>query len=435
MLGDENAFIKIVGGMVLIFGLLKFAKEAPDLIKDFFAGDMFKGLNLKPGVKNRIQDNDLLMRGINGVASGIGGAKNRIQANRDRINMNKNGEERSGFGKIMHGAGSALRGFSIGSATGAVKSQNRSIKLDDLLNEEVAGAQRNENVDTSLENLKDGTFMRGIQTQFQNANKRIGLVNDDHMNSNTIDALTTSLDSFNKAFKMISEDTQVKQLETQRDRAIANVNLDDIQLSAEEMDHIGVDIYSETGLEQGDPNYDELFNERVMAARKQQWIQKRNEIKSAYDDLIFEQTAKAMNKPGAKEMAKGAYADIQSTLKKYGAAFDQNEDISNKWADLQSVLKSATASDEDKEAKQREFDEYIKPLCGKLDQNAYLELIKLSEGAEKIKEGQGLTSEEWASLKTARKDATNIVEVSNIIKEQNNLKDSSANDDKKNNNK
>lgn len=74
---DVNGWIllKSVTMVVLILGLLKFAKEAPELFKSIMdnGGGLFKNLDLKPGAKRRIESNDYAMKGLSAGAGAVSG--------------------------------------------------------------------------------------------------------------------------------------------------------------------------------------------------------------------------------------------------------------------------------------------------------------------------------------------------------------------------
>ena len=79
MTGVKGDFlVKAITMVVLILGLLKFAKEAPELFKSLFdnGGGLFKGLNFKPGVKGRIESNEYAMKGMSAVTGARSGLKN-----------------------------------------------------------------------------------------------------------------------------------------------------------------------------------------------------------------------------------------------------------------------------------------------------------------------------------------------------------------------
>ena len=114
--------------VVLILGLLKFAKEAPELFKALFdnGGGLFKGLNFKPGIKNRIESNEYGMKGISmatGAISGGAGAawKRWKQAGGSKDNLSA--------GNILAGLSAAPRGVLTGTKSGWT---NSSKTLKDL---------------------------------------------------------------------------------------------------------------------------------------------------------------------------------------------------------------------------------------------------------------------------------------------------------------
>ena len=76
---NGGILLKSVTMVVLILGLLKFAKEAPELFKSIMdnGGGLFKNLDLKPGAKRRVESNDYAMKGI----STLGGAAAGVAAN------------------------------------------------------------------------------------------------------------------------------------------------------------------------------------------------------------------------------------------------------------------------------------------------------------------------------------------------------------------
>lgn len=110
-------FLRSIVMVILILGLLKFAKEAPELFKALFdtGGGLFKGLNFKPGVKSRIESNDYAMKGIStatGAISGGAGAawKRWKQAGGSKDNIS--------LGNVLTGLSAAPRGILTGAKSG-----------------------------------------------------------------------------------------------------------------------------------------------------------------------------------------------------------------------------------------------------------------------------------------------------------------------------
>lgn len=72
---QTDGFTKCVATVVLILGILRFCQDAPSLFKEIFdtGSGLFSGINLKPGVKNRLEENKGLMWGYNKAAAITGG--------------------------------------------------------------------------------------------------------------------------------------------------------------------------------------------------------------------------------------------------------------------------------------------------------------------------------------------------------------------------
>ena len=122
---DVNGWIllKSVTMVVLILGLLKFAKEAPELFKSIMdnGGGLFKNLDLKPGAKRRVESNEYAMKGLSagaGTVSGIAAsfAQRYRQAGHDADgNKLKNA---SRIGKVLTALSAAPRGLITGTKAG-----------------------------------------------------------------------------------------------------------------------------------------------------------------------------------------------------------------------------------------------------------------------------------------------------------------------------
>lgn len=72
----SDAFTRCVATVILILGILRFCQDAPGLFKELFdmGGGLFSGINVKPGVKSRLEENKALMAGFNKAATVTGGA-------------------------------------------------------------------------------------------------------------------------------------------------------------------------------------------------------------------------------------------------------------------------------------------------------------------------------------------------------------------------
>lgn len=119
---NAGLLLKGITAVVLILGLLKFAKEAPELFKSIMdnGGNLFKGINFKPGAGKRIQENDYAMRalstGVGGISGMVGNVAKRFQQSR----TNADGTERqtSRFGSILTSLTAAPRGVISGAKSG-----------------------------------------------------------------------------------------------------------------------------------------------------------------------------------------------------------------------------------------------------------------------------------------------------------------------------
>ena len=125
-----DAFTQCIATVLLILGVLKFCQEAPDLFKQIFAagGDLLQGVNLKPGMKSRIEDNKLAMKGYGALAAGTGGMRARAgnAFNKRYDAYQKAHPTNSTLEKGLYGAkaglsalGEGLRGFGVGLKNGA----------------------------------------------------------------------------------------------------------------------------------------------------------------------------------------------------------------------------------------------------------------------------------------------------------------------------
>lgn len=129
-----DPFVKAITMVVLILGLLKFAKEAPELFKSLFdnGGGLFKGLNFKPGVKGRIESNEYAMKGMSmATGAALGAAAGGFQRYRQAM-FDKDGNRfknaNSGFG-VLTALTAAPRGLISGAKSGL---KNNASSLKDL---------------------------------------------------------------------------------------------------------------------------------------------------------------------------------------------------------------------------------------------------------------------------------------------------------------
>ena len=120
---EGGIVVKALATVALILGLLKFAKDAPDLFKTMFdtGGGLFSGLDLKPGMKRRIEDNSLAMKGMSAGLGGIGGmVGNMAMGAYNSYNKNaKSGNPKGNAVAALKAAGSGLASAPRGLVSGA----------------------------------------------------------------------------------------------------------------------------------------------------------------------------------------------------------------------------------------------------------------------------------------------------------------------------
>lgn len=120
---EGNFLIKAIATVCLILGLLKFAKEAPGLLKTIFSSStgLLAGLDWKPGVKRRISENEYAMKGMSAVGGAVGGAVGSFRmARRNYLkNSDVQGDDPwASAAAIGHGLGAGIRGVVSGAKTG-----------------------------------------------------------------------------------------------------------------------------------------------------------------------------------------------------------------------------------------------------------------------------------------------------------------------------
>lgn len=71
---DLGIMGKSVATICMILGIFKFAKDLPDLMKELGTGDLFAGMNFKPGIRGRIESNDYFMKSLGAAQGVVGGA-------------------------------------------------------------------------------------------------------------------------------------------------------------------------------------------------------------------------------------------------------------------------------------------------------------------------------------------------------------------------
>ena len=119
--GITGGFLtKALATVCLILGLLKFAKDAPQLFKTIFAsgGGLFAGLDWKPGMKRRVSENEYAMKGLSMGAGAVGGLGTSVMAAREAYKRTKPEGDVDGLG-LAYGAWSFARSIPRGVISGA----------------------------------------------------------------------------------------------------------------------------------------------------------------------------------------------------------------------------------------------------------------------------------------------------------------------------
>ena len=127
----ENFVLRMIATVALLFGLLQFAKEAPELFKAIFStgSGFFDGLDLKPGVKKRIEGNDYLMKGMSGASNAVG----RVRGTMAQYNKDEKGKLHTLGGVMRNLPRDLKRGFQNGMGENSAKS------LKDMRSQHISG--------------------------------------------------------------------------------------------------------------------------------------------------------------------------------------------------------------------------------------------------------------------------------------------------------
>lgn len=121
---STSPLVKCIATVCLILGLLKFAKDAPDLFKALFStnGGIFSGLNLKPGVAKRMEENTY---GMKAIGAGLGAATGMIGAG---VNSYKNAKAKNGDNVGKRFDAKALGAGIVGGARGMITGGKHGMK-------------------------------------------------------------------------------------------------------------------------------------------------------------------------------------------------------------------------------------------------------------------------------------------------------------------
>lgn len=138
--GVSGGFLtRALATVCLILGLLKFAKDAPQLFKTIFAsgGGLFAGMDWKPGMKRRVSENEYAMKGIGATTGAIGGIGSSLMAG---WNAYKRMDPEGSIGKFGAGAYAAYSGIRnlprgiISGAKAGLKNSPKELSGKNLMN-------------------------------------------------------------------------------------------------------------------------------------------------------------------------------------------------------------------------------------------------------------------------------------------------------------
>lgn len=168
-----DLLLRSITMVILILGLLKFAKEAPELFKSIMdnGGGLFKNLDLKPGAKRRVESNDYAMKGISAVGGALTGAAANVAK---RYKLAGENEKSNAVTRAITALSAAPRGLITGTKAGW---ENSSKTIKDL--KKTYGASIDD-AHASLQRAYDGN----LHTRFRNDYR--GLRNMEIMNSESV---------------------------------------------------------------------------------------------------------------------------------------------------------------------------------------------------------------------------------------------------------
>lgn len=174
---SDNPLVVCIATVVLILGLLNFAKQAPELVKEMLNnGGIMNGLDFKPGVKKRITDNEYAMKGASTAIGGAGGAignfARRYNERRGQQNDDKRGV--AAWGNIASAAAYAVRGVPRGMVAGGkngFKNSMDDLSISDTIQQFNQGVSTGQKEGVRVENLKREA---PTKAPFENSNNIFG---------------------------------------------------------------------------------------------------------------------------------------------------------------------------------------------------------------------------------------------------------------------
>lgn len=176
---NDSVITKCVATVILILGVLKFCQIAPDLFKEIFSAgnNLLKDVNLKPGMKSRIEDNKVAMKGMSTVTGIAAGGAHRFMNgykeghdNLDGLGDSWAGKAVKSFGGLLNGVLSLPRGLIAGGVGGWNNDSSR-------LNREMFENAATEGARTAQNSHENRRFLRRTHdnaAQFLHESTHIG---------------------------------------------------------------------------------------------------------------------------------------------------------------------------------------------------------------------------------------------------------------------
>ncbi len=170
-----------LANILLILGILKFAKDCPQLFKDVFSSNsgMFAGMNFKPGIKKNLESNEYGMKaGAIGVGAIGGGIAATYQSFKNRYSVLKENNDNASDNHShigLRSAGYALKDLPrgiIAGGKGGYKNRTGKVSLQDTANAATRGSASGVAAYNANENL-GANFGERVSNRIRNRGENI----------------------------------------------------------------------------------------------------------------------------------------------------------------------------------------------------------------------------------------------------------------------
>ncbi len=447
----SDSFTKCVATVILILGILRFCQDAPGLFKELFdtGSGLFSGINFKPGVKNRLEENKALMAGYNKAATITGGAIGQFKRQYD-LNRKTAGNtpvsEHKGLA-ALNAMPAALRGIVQGakqksnqttlgmdSWKNAMLDSSNAINKDFYANDRLVHRAQNraeylkDQVQTGGPNAKsklkafadyhaanwknEYTNVKDQVGTFKDANKYLGqqLAGSGQQVSASAQSLKTITDSIKGIVdnaKTVGLDDRIKALEAERNKHDKNAKVD----------AQGRSLYDNNG-------------ERISGIRNE--YERYNDMIDTLKAERLDERAKQYNEnQSARQFMANAVADVSKAMKE-----NPNVNMSNK---LKQAILDVAKADEDwrprfagkdiNNVTQAELNEVLNYTMSKFQDTSGKDRAKLSGNEMKILDEIKSTFAEEQRFSSALQDQNAAAMEAAFKKAQ--AQDSSKSDSKK----